>query len=406
MLGLGELYLPAFALVLGASPFEVGLLTTVPMLVGSVFQIAVPAFTRRTGNRAWVVGSAVAQALTFLPILALAFGVTGHAYPRLLLWVCVYWALSLGINPAWNAWMARMLPAAIRSRYFGRRNGWIQASLLGALLLAGSIVEGAKSARLGVATGFVFIFGLACVLRLGSAGLLSLQHEPPEAVRPPHEPEAGWRALGRHHPAWRLIAVLVLVMGAVNISASYFTPYMLEELGLSYIEVTGLNVVMVLARIVSSRRWGDIAHRFGSRRTLQVAAALMVPLAAMWVVSDNLFWLIALQTFAGFAWAGFDLALLLNLFDCTDERDRSAVLSAYNLLNGFAIVLGSLLGGTILDALGASGYHVIFILSSSLRLATLLVFGRGVGRRRPGELSFRDVLLRALTPRGTGRGRS
>ncbi len=397
MLGLGELYLPAFALVLGARPFEVGLLTTVPMLVGSFFQLVAPGLARRTGNRAWVVGSAVLQALTFLPILGL--GVSGGGYGWLLAWVCVYWALALGIGPAWNDWMGRMVPEAVRGRYFGRRNGWLQASLLAALLLAGLIVQAATGTRFGATAGFVLIFALALLLRLASAGFLALQHEPavksvdqPTAVRPRRKLRPG-------HPAFRVVGVLVLVTGAVNISAAYFTPYMLEELKLSYIEFTILNVVMVLARIVSARRWSEIAHRFGNRRVLQVAGTLVVPLAAMWVVSDNFFWLIALQTVAGFAWAGFDLALILNLLDCTDDDDRATVLSTYTLLNGLGIVLGSLLGGAILEALGNSGYHVIFILSSSIRLLTMLLLGRGTGRKRPGEHSFSDVFVRVVSPR-------
>ena len=42
MVGFGESYFPAFALFLGASAFEAGVLATLPILVGSLFQLAVP----------------------------------------------------------------------------------------------------------------------------------------------------------------------------------------------------------------------------------------------------------------------------------------------------------------------------------------------------------------------------
>ncbi|HSP98531.1 MAG TPA: hypothetical protein VL049_15010 [Candidatus Dormibacteraeota bacterium] len=39
MTGFGETYFPAFGLLLGASPFQVGLLTTVPILCGAGAQL-------------------------------------------------------------------------------------------------------------------------------------------------------------------------------------------------------------------------------------------------------------------------------------------------------------------------------------------------------------------------------
>ena len=84
MVGLGETYFPAFALALGASAFEAGLLTTAPLLIGAVFQLIAPYAARRIGNKRWVVASAVLQSLTFVPI-ALAARMEGTAYGWLLL---------------------------------------------------------------------------------------------------------------------------------------------------------------------------------------------------------------------------------------------------------------------------------------------------------------------------------
>jgi len=50
MVGLGESYFAAFALLLAATPMEVGLLTTFPVLVGSIVQLGAPAVARSTGD--------------------------------------------------------------------------------------------------------------------------------------------------------------------------------------------------------------------------------------------------------------------------------------------------------------------------------------------------------------------
>ena len=92
--------------------------------------------------------------------------------------------------------------------------------------------------------------------------------------------------------------------------------------------------------------------------------------------------------------------MMLNLFDCTSDENRAQVLSIFSLLNGVMIVTGSLIGGSVIHALGDRGYAVIFVVSSFCRAAVMLTLARGVGvRRRSSEHSFRNVFLRVITLR-------
>lgn len=399
MVGFGETYFPAFALLLGASPLQVGIVTTVPILVGAAFQLCATAVAHRLGDRRWVIGSAGLQAAVFLPI-ALLTRRTAGGYSSLLAWVCLYWMLNLGINPAWNAWIARMVPPVIRSRYFGRRNVAVHSFVFLTLLAGGFLIDAAERTTLAAAAGFAATFALAGLSRLGSVWFLRQQHDPGTGMRTNRLPYRVLLAHFTRQPYGRLILLVVLINGVVNISAAYFTPYMLHRLDLSYARFTILNGTIALARILSSRYWGEIARSYGNRRALQVAVVLVVPLSAMWVISNNFAYLMCLQLLAGFAWAGFELTTFLNLFDCTNARTRAHVLSIYNLLNGIFIVSGSLLGGATMQLLGDAGYHVIFIASSVCRVAIVLLIGRGVGvRRRPHEHSFRDVFTRVITLR-------
>ncbi len=403
MVGFGETYFPAFGLLLGASPFQVGLLTTVPMLCGAGAQLLAPRVAHRVGDRRFVIAAAVAQGLCFLPIGLLTLAAGGERYPPLLFWVALYWMLALVIHPVWNSWIGRVVPPVVRSRFFGVRGAAVNAALLASTLLAGALLHFSERSAWGAASGFLALFGLAGCSRLVSARFLAEQHDP-RIVRPPRRPPmlAIIRGMGKR-PYGRLVALLVLVMGSVHVSAAYFTPYMLQHLGLSYAQYTVLNAAVLLSRIVSSAYWGEIARRFGNRRALQVSGTLLVPLAALWVVSDHFAYLIALQVFAGFAWAGFELATVLNLLDATDDADRAQVLSLYTLLNGVAIVVGSLVGGTVLRALGDGGYHLLFLGSSALRAVAMLRLARGVGVRRAQEHSFPAVFVRVLSMR-PGRG--
>ncbi len=403
MVGLGETYFSAFALALGATAFQAGVLTTAPLLIGAIFQLVAPYGARVVGNKRWVVGSAILQSLSFLPI-GLSGYVAGFGYGWLMVWVCFYWAMALGINPAWNAWLGRLVPPAVRSSFFSRRTIPAQFSLFASLLVGGFALHEMSQSRLGATGAFAVLFTVAMLCRWVSVGFLLRQIEPPGG-RP--KPVRAWHVLRRmpHEPFGRVIFLIVCMHFSVHVAAPYFTPYMLDHLQLSYAEFTILNGVVVVARILSASYWGNIARIFGNRRALQVAASLLIPLAGLWAVSSHFVFLILLQLAAGFAWAGFELLIMLSFFDTTDEQTRARVLSLYNLLNGVAIVGGSLLGGFLLERLGPDGYAWVFIASSVLRGVSVLCLARGAGVRRDREHDFERVFLRVISFRpGQGPG--
>ena len=399
MVGFGEIYFAPLALFLGASPFQVGLLATVPMLLGSTFQLVATRLAHHFGDKHWVVASAAIQAGVCLAAAVLAW-TQWEGYVALLALVCVYWMLNLGIGPAWNAWMARMVPASMRSRYLARRNMPIQLFLFLAIAIGGSILQFSERITQGPALGFLTCFAIAGVARAGSAHFLSRQHDPGKGLKR-QQPSLRAAAAGfRSQPYGRLILLIIFVVGSVNLSAPYFTPYWLKSLRLSYAQFTALTAMSFIARVVASPYWGEIARNYGNRRGLQVAMVLVIPLSAMWSLSDNFVYMLGLQMLAGFAWAGFDLCHILNLFDCTDDRNRAQVLSLFNLMNGAAIVVGSLLGGWLIKWTGDSGYHYLFLLSALGRLSAVLIFGPGAGAKRAGEHPFSAVFVRVITLRG------
>lgn len=396
MVGFGEIYFAPLALFLGATPFQVGMLATVPMLLGSTFQLVATRLAHHFGDKHWVVFSAGAQAAVCFLAAALAW-TQWEGYGALLVLVTVYWTLNLGLSPAWNAWMARMIPVSMRSRYLSRRNMPVQLFLFLAIVAAGAILQSSQRTFLGAAAGFAACFAIAGLARAGSAHFLSLQHDPGKhVVRAQPSLQAAFTGLATQ-PYGRLVFLLIFVVTSVNLSAPYFTPYWLKKLQLDYFQYTVLTAVSFMARVVASPYWGEIARNFGNRRALQVALVLIIPLSALWTVSESFAYMIALQTLAGFAWAGFDLCHILNLYDCTNDRDRAQVLSLFSLLNGTSIVVGSLLGGWLLEWSGDAGYHYLFILSALGRLTAVLLFARGAGDKRPGEVPFPSVFVRVIT---------
>ena len=96
----------------------------------------------------------------------------------------------------------------------------------------------------------------------------------------------------------------------------------------------------------------------------------------------------AVQTYAGLTWAGYELAQLLLFFDAIPTERRVGMLTLFNLLNAVAIFGGSIVGGLILAELGAGrdAYRMLFLASTLVRIAAMLVLVRlpaWAARRRP-----------------------
>ena len=147
MVGLGEAYVPAFALALGHGAAAAGLLATLPLLAGACFQLVTPEAVRRLRSyRLWVVGCARFQALCFVP-LALAALFAWGPLAWLLALTSTYWGFGMATGPAWNAWATSLVPARLRVRFFARRSRSAQAALLIALLCSGAVLETGRRAR-------------------------------------------------------------------------------------------------------------------------------------------------------------------------------------------------------------------------------------------------------------------
>src|SRR5208337_2909956 len=110
MVGIGETYLPAFALAVGVGQVAAGLLASVPPLAGAVLQLASP------------VAGAIPTPLIFLV-------------------ATLYWGSGMGTGPAWNTWVGTLVPSRLRAGYFSRRTRITQIGVLGGLLLGGAVLQ-------------------------------------------------------------------------------------------------------------------------------------------------------------------------------------------------------------------------------------------------------------------------
>ena len=301
MVGIGETYLPAFVLALTGSQLACGLVSTLPLLVGAVLQLASPRLLRSCGSyRRWVVLCAALQAATFVPLLAAALAGRMSVVAVFAL-VSVYWATGLAANGPWNAWIETLVPAPLRIHYFAWRSRINQWGIVAGFLAGGIALQTAD--RLGIPLAvFAVLFFLAAASRFVSVGLLTMHREPQPPRRAAAAPLADiFRGL-RAGENGRLLLYLMAVQAAVQIAGPYFNPFMLGELHFSYTIYAVVICAATVAKVYFLPTVGRIADRLGVRRVFWASAVGSIFVPLLWLASHNWVYLVVVQVYSGMVW--------------------------------------------------------------------------------------------------------
>jgi MFS family permease len=292
----------------------------------------------------------------------------------------------------------------MRTRFFAYRSRIAHAALLLGLVGAGAALHAgeAVSRRVELAV-FAFIFGLAGLFRLVSAGFLWRQSEP--VPLPPGRKAVGPGEILRRARAsadGRLLVYMLAVQAAVQISGPFFTPYMFKQIHLSYAQYLLLLATSFGAKMTALPLWGRLGHRHGAQFLLYTGGIGIVPLSALWLVSDSFTYLFFVQLVAGTLWAAYELGTFLLLFERIEVTERTSMLTIFNLANAVATVAGALAGAAILGLAGAGrhGYEALFAISCGVRLLSLVLLARlHPAAAQPGVQPEPAVSVRAMAAR-------
>ena len=378
MIGFGESFFVAYGLFMKATTFQVGLLSSLPQAAGSLLQVFSNWLIRGLASRKrLVVSASLLQGLMYVPVALIFFFGESRVWYLILL-ASFYWAFGMILSPAWNSWIGDLVAEGRRGAYFGLRSKITGSATFVALFAAGYILhrfEGGDIER--QYNGFILIFLLALGSRMASAIYLIKEYEPPYAIQ--REAEFSFLefvAQARFRNYGLFVLYLGLMTFAVFVSAPFFTPYMLNDLHMGYMDFTVVTAAAIIAKVLSMPVWGRAADRFGAKRVLSLTGYLMPFVPILWIVSNNLLWLLAIQVYAGFIWGGYEIAGFSFIFDTTTPPKRATCVAYYNMINGIAMISGTLLGSFIvrINDVFSSKYLLVFIVSGLLRFGASFFF--------------------------------
>lgn len=415
MSGLGETYMSAYALFLKATPSQIAFLAAIPALLGSCTQLVSAWVGHRTGrHKVLILTGVLLQAFMWLPMIWLPYFFPQHAVPILISSIVLFHAGSNMASPMWNSLMGDVVPEGQRGRYFSRRSRLMNLANFIALAAGGLILHFAE-VQGHTQIGFLTLFTLAMLARLYSAYQIHRIPEPEPATGSAHGVPLSelFRGVAQSNFG-RFTVFLALVNFAAGISGPFFTVYMLEDLGFSYLQFMASTAAVVVMQFFTLTTWGRWGDAFGNRMVLTVTGYLIPVLPILWLLSTNFWWIVVFQLLSGVAWSGFHLSAGNFLYDTVPRGRRSMFVAVHSTMSSIGMFVGAMVGGYLSTHLSAHaqifGYHIafvsalwwVFLISGLLRLVFAVIFlprlteVRDVPQLSPASLLYRAARVDVL----------
>jgi MFS family permease len=384
--GSGEQYLSAFALLLGASPFQLSVLSALPQLIGTGAQLASVKLLRWFPDRKALIRMGTAgQAFSWLPILLLPLLFPSSGSWLLILGTALYFACNQFTTPTWNSFIADHLDEHERGAYFARRAQIMAIFSFMALCAAGWLLSLWQDETLSW-VGFAVIFTVAASARW--IATIAIRHVDDVHATPYLNTSPSFRRfLSATSRSFRRFLLFSGTMhAAVLIAGPFFVLYMLRDLHLAYWEYGTWLAAGILGQLITLKAWGRFGDRFGNKALLTVTGFMVPFLPMLYLVGTNLLFLLFVNFFGGVTWGGLALGLQNYVFDAVRPEDRAKAVATYSTINAFGWCLGALMGSWLVIALPAQvtmGTHflqlasnlpLVFFVSGLLRLAVSASF--------------------------------
>jgi MFS family permease len=356
---IGGVFLVAYALKLGASNFNIGLLAALPPLI-QVLQIPAIYLIEKVRKRKLICVVACLISRSCLLIMAsvplIISGQGGLAFLFVGLFFHTAFAAISGCS--WNTWMRDLIPNNILGSFFSKRMAI--STMLGIVLslLAGIYLDQIPKYLPGHEEyGYALLFVLGFLLGLVEIFFLARIPEPrmPAVKEKRHfitlliQPfkDSNFRKLLAFLGSWNF---------AINLAVPFFTVYMLQRLELSMSLVIGLSIVTQTFNVLFFKIWGKFSDRYSNKSVLRVSGPLYIFTLLAWTFTTmpekyflTIPLLFGIHISMGIAMAGINLAAGNIGLKLAPKGQATSYLAASNLNNSLAASFAPILGGKFVD---------------------------------------------------------
>ena len=397
-----------FLVELGANAVQIGMLSSIPMLVNLLQPLGAYLSERIDSRHTYCLWTHGAARFVWL-FLAIAIGAASWGWGDLqnhqlvvmtLLIILASHVLTALGSASWLSWMAMLVPRKLRGRYFGLRNSIASFTKLIYVPIAGLIVSFWPG---GAIQGFGIVLLLGLIAGAASLACQFLKTD----INPQSHNYSEIKSFSRNTASdnteksessevqnqnqnfnqppsmWKdsnfliFLAYFTLWMFAFNLSTPFFNLYMLDTLDLDVSWVTVYGSFQAGAGMLMLILWGKLADKVGNRAILFLIGILVAIIPLLWVGIgvDTLsiwLWLPLLHILIGGSTAAIELCSNNIQISIAPVRMQSVYFATAAAAAGASGAIGTTIGGFIAENAFVGGLSGLFMMSVGFRLIALV----------------------------------
>jgi len=360
-------FIGVWALGLGASNLQIGLISSLPPLIGLVAMLPGAFFVDRFTTKRKVTGAFIFFHRLFFVFLALTPVLPAHQ-----IWFLVIVNGLMNFpgsiaNVAWQSFIAGAIPAQDRARAFAHRNRLTSLFGIAITLIAGQIFRIVPEARLNMLYQVFFITAfLFALLEVWSH--LQMREAIVEEVKEKPSLSVGqtFKAIASSRP-YVIFCICSLVFHfGWQMAWPLFSIHQVRNLGADETWVSIINVVNGAAAFMTYGVWRRFIERKGNHLALAFAALGISVCPFMYAMSTSLLHVVAINALVGMAIAGINLALFNSLLDEVPDEGRTIFIASYTMLIYASAAIAPMIGIALLNRWNSM--FIALIIAGSLRM--------------------------------------
>ena len=397
-----------FLVELGANAVQIGMLSSIPMLVNLLQPLGAYLSERIDSRHTYCLWTHGAARFVWL-FLAIAIGAASWGWGDLqnhqlvvmtLLIILASHVLTALGSASWLSWMAMLVPRKLRGRYFGLRNSIASFTKLIYVPIAGLIVSFWPG---GAIQGFGIVLLLGLIAGAASLACQFLKTD----INPQSHNYSEIKSFSRNTASdnteksessevqnqnqnfnqppsmWKdsnfliFLAYFTLWMFAFNLSTPFFNLYMLDTLDLDVSWVTVYGSFQAGSGMLMLILWGKLADKVGNRAILFLVGILVAIIPLLWVGIgvDSLsiwLWLPLLHVLIGGSTAAIELCSNNIQISIAPVRMQSVYFATAAAAAGASGAIGTTIGGFLAENTFLGGLPGLFMISVGFRLIALV----------------------------------
>ncbi|MBU8916743.1 MFS transporter [Bacillus sp. FJAT-29953] len=363
-------YFPIFAIsILGASNYQVGLISSLPPLVALIMTIPAAVILNRLEEQKKTVALSVLWArVLFLLLIGVVYLQSSMQAWTFLLIIALMNVPGTISTVGWQTLISGMISEERRGTFFSDRNRLLTLVGMVTTLIIGIVMKKETDNAAAYQTLFFIAFGfgvLEVVFLMKHKETIQLKQ-----VKEPKNSSMDWSIFKDRGYKWFLIAALCFNF-TWQMAWGLFNIYNVKYAHATILWISIFSVANQLVQIFSYPLWKKWADQKSNTLMLVWVAAGMATAPLLNALSTNLYYLTFVSMTSGFFVSGTVLLLFNLLLEQSPKEKRTYCITTYNVLLSFVAFIAPQIGIWLLEI---GGIVNALNISTVLRFISALVF--------------------------------